>query len=152
MKRTRRIFSSLSFRVIVPGVLFMLVSGMILFIVLISVLNDFVQTSIKNDMRGLARVIYGMGDNAIDEMIRKGTLSNIVAIKIKKAKTAGIISDFMRENKLMGVIIENDEEIFHSEGTPEFYLRYLSAPENEVFARRIDEKNYYLYHIYLLLY
>ena len=146
MKRTRRIFSSLSFRVIVPGVLFMLVSGMILFIVLISVLNDFVQTSIKNDMRGLARVIYGMGDNAIDEMIRKGTLSNIVAIKIKKAKTAGIISDFMRENKLMGVIIENDEEIFHSEGTPEFYLRYLSAPENEVFARRIDEKNYYLYH------
>jgi two-component system sensor histidine kinase/response regulator len=146
MIRVKRIFSSLSFRVIVPGVLFMLVAGTILIVLLISLLNGFVQTSITNDMRGLARVIYGMGDNAIDELIKKGELSNIVAIRIKKAKTTGIISDFMRENKLMGVIIENNEEILHSENTPEFYLRYLNTPENKVFARRIKEKNYYLYH------
>ncbi len=146
MKRTKRIFSSLSFRVIVPGVLFMLVSGTILFILLISVLNDFVQTNIRNDMRGLARDIYGFGDTAIDELIKKGVISNAVAIRIKKAKTTGIISDFMRENDLMGVIIENDREILHSENTPEFYIRYLSTPENEVFARRIGIKNYYLYH------
>ena len=59
----KRIYSSLSFRVTVPGVLFMLVSGTILFVLLISLLSDFVQTSIKNDMRGLARVVYGIGDN-----------------------------------------------------------------------------------------
>ncbi len=146
MIRVKRIFSSLSFRVIVPGVLFMLVSGTILIVLLISLLNDFVHTSVKNDMRGLARVIYGIGDNAIDELIKRGELSNVVAIRINKAKTTGIISDFMRENKLMGVIIENDEEILHSENTPEFYLRYLTTPENKVFARRIEEKNYYLYH------
>jgi signal transduction histidine kinase/DNA-binding response OmpR family regulator/HPt (histidine-containing phosphotransfer) domain-containing protein len=146
MKHAKRIFSSLSFRVIVPGVLFMLVSGTILFVLLISVLNDFVQTNIRNDMRGLARDIYGFGDNAIDELIKKGVISNAVAIRIKKAKTTGFISDFMRENDLMGVIIENDQEILHSEDTPEFYIRYLSTPENEVFARRIGIKNYYLYH------
>ena len=71
-------------------------------------------------MRGLARVIYGIGDNAIDELIKKGTLSNVVAIRIKKAKTTGIISDFMREKKLMGVIIENGREILHSNDTPGF--------------------------------
>ncbi|MEJ2656394.1 MAG: response regulator, partial [Desulfobacterales bacterium] len=142
----KRIFSSLSFRVIVPGVLFMLVSGTILFVLLIALLNDFVQTNIKNDMKGMARDIYGIGDNAIDDLIKKGALSNAVAIKIKKAKTTGIISDFMRENDLMGVIIANHTEILHSQDTPEFYIRYLSAPENEVFARRIEEKNYYLYH------
>jgi hypothetical protein len=142
MIRVKRIFSSLSFRVIVPGVLFMLVSGTILIVLLISLLNDFVHSSVKNDMRGLARVIYGMGDNAIDELIKRGELSNVVAIRINKAKTTGIISDFMRENKLMGVIIENDEEILHSENTPEFYLRYLRTPENKVFARRIEGKNY----------
>jgi signal transduction histidine kinase/DNA-binding response OmpR family regulator len=146
MIRIKRIFSSLSFRVIVPGVLFMLVSGTILFVLLISVLNDFVQVNIKNDMRGLAKEIYGFGDNAIDALIKKGVISNGVAVRIKKAKTTGIISDFMRENDLMGVIIENNEEILHSENTPEFYNRYLSTPENEVFARRLEKKNYYLYH------
>jgi signal transduction histidine kinase/CheY-like chemotaxis protein/HPt (histidine-containing phosphotransfer) domain-containing protein len=146
MIRVKKIFSGLSFRVIVPGVLFMLVSGTILIVLLISLLNDFVQTSIKNDMQGLAKVIYGIGDNAIDDLIKKGELSNVVAIRIKKAETTGIISDFMRENKLMGVIIENNEEILHSEYTPEFYLRYLTTPENKVFARRIEDKNYYLYH------
>ncbi len=146
MIRVKGIFSSLSFRVVVPGVFFMLVSGTILIVLLISLLNDFVHTSIKNDMRGLARVIYGIGDNAMDALIKRGELSNVVATRIKKAKTTGIISDFMRENKLMGVIIENDKEILHSEDTPEFYLRYLKTPENKVFDRRIGEKNYYLYH------
>jgi signal transduction histidine kinase/CheY-like chemotaxis protein/HPt (histidine-containing phosphotransfer) domain-containing protein len=146
MMPAKRAFASLSFRVIVPGVLFMLVSGTILFVLLTALLNDFVQTNIKNDMKGLARDIYGIGDSAIDDLIRTGVLSNAVAIRIKKAKTTGIIGDFMRENDLMGVIIENDGEILHLESTPEFYIRYLSTPENEVFARRIEEKNYYLYH------
>jgi two-component system sensor histidine kinase/response regulator len=118
----------------------------ILFVLLNSLLNNFVHANIKNDMKGLARDIYGIGDSAIDDLIKKGALSNVVAIRIKKAKTTGIISDFMRENDLMGVIIENNEEILHVESTPEFYVRYLSTPENEIFARRIDEKNYYLYH------
>lgn len=146
MMPAKRIFASLSFRVIVPGVLFMMVSGTVLFVLLTALLNDFVQTNIKNDMRGLARGIYGIGDSAIDDLVRKGVLSNAVAIRIKKAKTTGIINDFMRENHLMGVIIDNNEEILHLENTPEFYIRYLSTPENEVFARRIEEKNYYLYH------
>ena len=142
----KKIFKSLSFRIIVPGVLFMLVSGAILFVLLISLLNDFVQTNIKNDMQGLARDIYSIGDNAIDDLIRKGLLSNTVAIRIKKAKTTGIISDFMRENDLTGVIIENDEEILNLKNTPEIYIQYVSAPENEVFSCRFQNKDYYLYH------
>ena len=124
----------------------MLVSGAILFVLLISLLNDFVQTNIKNDMQGLARDIYSIGDNAIDDLIRKGLLSNTVAIRIKKAKTTGIISDFMRENDLTGVIIENDEEILNLKNTPEIYIQYVSAPENEVFSCRFQNKDYYLYH------
>jgi two-component system, sensor histidine kinase and response regulator len=142
----KKIFKSLSFRIIVPGVFFMLVSGAILFFLLIALLNDFVQTNINSDMQGLARDIYSIGDNAIDDLIKRGLLSNTVAIRIKKAKTTGIISDFMRENDLMGVIIENDEEILNLKTTPEFYNQFLSALENEVFASRLKDNNYYLYH------
>ena len=94
----------------------------------------------------MARDIYSIGDNAIDDLIRKGLLSNTVAIRIKKAKTTGIISDFMRENDLTGVIIENDEEILNLKNTPEIYIQYVSAPENEVFSCRFQNKDYYLYH------
>jgi signal transduction histidine kinase/PleD family two-component response regulator/HPt (histidine-containing phosphotransfer) domain-containing protein len=142
----KKIFGSLSFRIIVPGVLFMLFSGAILFVLLIALLNDFVQTNIKSDMQGLARNIYSIGDNAIDDLIRKGMLSNTVAIKIKKAKTTGIISDFMREHNLKGVITENNEKILNLKNTPEFYNQFLSAPENEVIASRLEDKNYYFCH------
>jgi len=53
----KKIFKSLSFRIIVPGVLFMLVSGAILFFLLIALLDDFVQTKVNSDMKGLARDI-----------------------------------------------------------------------------------------------
>jgi two-component system sensor histidine kinase/response regulator len=142
----KKIFKSLSFRVIVPGVLFMLVSGAILFILLIALLNDFVQTNVESDMQGMARDIYSIGDNAIDDLIRKGLLSNTVAVRIKKAKTTGIISDFMRENDLMGVIIENHEEILNLNNTPEIYNQFLFTSENKVFAFRFKDKSYYLYH------
>ena len=124
----------------------MLVSGAILFVLLIALLNDFVQTNIKSDMQGLARDVYSIGDNAIDDLIKKGLLSNSVAIRIKKAKTTGVISDFMRENDLMGVIIENDEEILNLKNIPKNYIQYLSTPENEVFSCRLKNKNYYVYH------
>ena len=104
----------------------MLVSGAILFFLLIALLDDFVQTRVNNDMKGLARDIYSIGDNAIDDLIRKGLLSNTIAVRIKKAKTTGIISDFMRENDLMGVIVENDEEVLCLEHTPKNYIQYLS--------------------------
>ena len=124
----------------------MLVSGAILFFLLIALLNDFVQTKVNSDMKGLARDIYSIGDNAIDDLIRKGLLSNTVAVRIKKAKTTGIISDFMRENDLMGVIIENHEEILYLKNTPELYNQFLSTPENKVFAFRVKDKSYYLSH------
>ena len=124
----------------------MLVSGAILFFLLIALLNDFVQTKVNSDMKGLARDIYSIGDNAIDDLIRKGLLSNTVAVRIKKAKTTGIISDFMRENDLMGVIIENHEEILYLKNTPELYNQFLSTPENKVFAFRFKDKSYYLFH------
>jgi two-component system, sensor histidine kinase and response regulator len=146
MISVKKIFKSLSFRIIVPGVLFMLVSGAILFFLLIALLDDFVQTKVNSDMKGLARDIYSIGDNAIDDLIRKGLLSNTVAVRIKKAKTTGIISDFMRENDLTGVIIENHEEILYLKNTPELYNQFLSTPENKVFAFRFKDKSYYLFH------
>ncbi len=142
----KKIFKSLSFRIIVPGVLFMLVSGAMLFVLLIALLNDFVQTNVNSDMQGLARGIYSIGDNAIDDLIRKGLFSNTVATRIIKAKTTGIIEDFMRENDLTGVIIENHEEILNLKNTPKNYFQYLSTPENEVLSCRLNNKNYYVYH------
>ncbi|MGA7146577.1 MAG: response regulator [Desulfobacterales bacterium] len=142
----KKIFKSLSFRILVPGFFFMLVAGTILYFLMITLLDDFVQTNVQSDIQGLARDIYSTGDTAIDELIKKGRTANNVAVKIKKAKTTGIISDFMRANDLMGVILENHVVILYSKDIPEFYTGYVSTPENEIVKYSLKDKNYYLYH------
>jgi two-component system sensor histidine kinase/response regulator len=142
----KKIFKSLSFRILVPGFFFMLVAGTILYFLMITLLDDFVQTNVQSDMQGLARDIYSTGDTAIDELIKKGRTANNVAVKIKKAKTTGIISDFMRANGLMGVILENHLVILYSKDIPEFYTGYVSTPENKIVKYSLKDKNYYLYH------
>jgi signal transduction histidine kinase/DNA-binding response OmpR family regulator len=142
----KKIFKSLSFRILVPGFFFMLVAGTILFFLMITLLDDFVQTNVQSDMQGLARDIYNTGDTAIDELIKKGRTANTVAVKIKKAKTTGIISDFMRANDLMGVILENHVVVLYSKDIPEFYTGYVSTPENKIVKYPLKDKNYYMYH------
>jgi signal transduction histidine kinase/DNA-binding response OmpR family regulator len=124
----------------------MLASGVILYFCLIPLLNNFVEMNVQRDMQRLAHDIYNTGDKAIDELVKKGRTANKVAIRIKKAKTIGIISDFLRENHLMGVIFENDTERLRSKDIQKFYTQYTSLTENQAHEFQFKENTHYLYH------
>ena len=117
-----------------------------MFFLLVTLLNEFVQSHVQNDMQRLARDIYNAGDMAIDELIKKGRVANKVAVRIKKAKTVGIISDFMRINDIDLAIIEDNTELLRSKNIPEFYAHYLAKPENRVVEYTLQGENYFLYH------
>ncbi len=127
---------------IAPGFFFMLVFGIILFFLITTLLDDFFIAGVQSDMQASTRSITNSCDRAIDELIQKGRMANPIALKIKKAKTAGDISDYMRANNLSGVIIENDSEIYHSENIPEFYKGYLLTPGIIVEFEEKDKKYY----------
>ncbi|MCP3926720.1 MAG: response regulator [Desulfobacterales bacterium] len=138
----RKIFKNLSFRMIAPGFFFMLVFGIILFFLITTLLDDFFLAGVQSDMQSSTRSITNSCDRAIDELIQKGRMANPIALRIKKAKTADVVSDYMRANNLTGVIIENNTEIYHSEDIPEFDKGYLSAPDNIVEFEEKDKKYY----------
>ncbi|MCP4692183.1 MAG: hypothetical protein GY859_29325, partial [Desulfobacterales bacterium] len=142
----KKLFKSLTFRIMAPVILFALASGTILFSFLLGLLTDFVHTNIQSDVRGLARDIYNTGDVAIDGLMKKRLMANKVAVRIQKVKTTGVISDFMRENNLMGVIIEDGEEILHSPELPEVNISHEPLAENQVISWQSGDHQYYLYH------
>ncbi len=142
----KNLSKSLTFRIMAPVILFSLVTGTVLFSFLLAMLSDFVHAGIRNDMRGLARGIYNTGDMAIDALMKKRLMINKAAIRIQKAKTTGVISDFMRENDLTGLIIEEGVEILRSEDLPELTISYESLAENQVVSWQYGGAHFYVYH------
>ncbi len=146
MKFTKQLTRSLSFRIAVPVILFVMASGTVLFILMLTLLTDFVQSNIQSDMQGLARDIYIMCDNSIDDLMKKRRIFNKIAVRIKKVKTAGVIGDFMRKHDLMGVIIGENQVILNSENLPELNTLNVTFPENQLISRQYKDKKYYLWH------
>jgi signal transduction histidine kinase len=79
--------------------------GMYLFA--LTAISDFADTHIQGSMLEKSRNIYAICDNALNEILRSGLMHDEKEIAIKKALTIGAIEDYMRENKLVGLITDS---------------------------------------------
>ena len=55
--------------------------------------------------------IYNICDKNLNDLLMKGLLGDEKSVRFRKGMTIGMIEDYMKQNGLEGVIIENEKEI-----------------------------------------
>lgn len=131
MKGYHRIINSLTFRVIAPIAVIMLIISAIMYLFVLTTVSDFVNTHIKGDITEMSRNIYNTCDKNLDELLRAGLIDDERAVRIKKGLTIGAIEDFMRANNLKGFIIEDDREALNTGNIPLGLLTIIKKNEKE---------------------
>ncbi len=72
MKDIRHITHSLTFRIIAPAILLILVAGFVLYMFIFRYVSDFADQQIKDSLAGISREIYNVCDRNLNELLKTG--------------------------------------------------------------------------------
>lgn len=140
------ITNRLSFRIIAPVFLLILVAGFSLYGFFYYVASDFINRSIATNIHERASEIYIIADRSLDELIKSGLSDNERAVRVKKALTVSIIENALQQHNLKGVVIEKDNTVFLAD---ELSSKIIAAAdtlkENDVLYIKYKDNMYYLY-------
>jgi signal transduction histidine kinase len=149
MKDIRHITHSLTFRIIAPAILLILVAGFVLYMFIFRYVSDFADQQIKDSLAGISREIYNVCDRNLNELLKTGLAGDEKNVRIKKGLTIGIIEDFLHQNKSKGIIIEKGNELLTHYISPELSRVIIkNARDNMVSTLQHDGNKYYIYQMY----
>ncbi len=150
MKRlSGRLRKSLAFRTIAPIVIIALLAWISLYIFVLRSVSKFADDQIRESFVEMAHDIYLVCDRSLNELYKTGTYNEENTLRIKKALALNMIGDFMRQNKLAGVVKRQEDILFAAEGTHK-NLSDAAAKINDhnvVAAFTLGSHAYYAYHI-----
>ncbi|HEX8948765.1 MAG TPA: ATP-binding protein [Dissulfurispiraceae bacterium] len=143
----RDIVNSLAFRTIIPVIAAILLMGLGLHVFVLRAISGFADGQIKEAFGERSHDIYRICDEALNDIIKTGRSGDEKALRIKKALTVGTIEDFMRQNSLKGLVLENGNNILSSCCLPpEFSTSAASGGmQHTVVSRETGGKKYYIY-------
>ncbi len=145
------ILRSLAFRVVASVLAVTAITGITVYLFLFRNISDFAETQIRISMEERGRDVYGIFDNTINELISKGLLGDEKVVMIEKARVITRIEEFLRENRLKGLILENERERLKIDSIP---LDLYEIIKKRVRGNTVSRLNYqgmiyYVYHSYL---
>lgn len=143
-----RITNSLAFRILAPTFVIALLSGLILYIFVLRSISDFADLHIKEDISNTSLGIYNICDKSLNELLLKGVSADEKSVRFSKALTIGMIEDYMEQNGLQGVIIENRKEVVKvGHFTSEFLLaKHKDTEEHTASTFKYAGEIYYVIH------
>lgn len=144
------IINSLTFRIITPILSIVLLSGLSVYLFVLSSVSDFADRHIKEELKNLSHNLYNICDQNLNELLRTGLSKDEKALRVSKGMTVGKIEDFMRENNLKGSIKEDEKGIQLavdiSQGLSEIVEKTIKG--HSITALEYGEKEYYANHIF----
>lgn len=150
MKRASSLLlKSLAFRTISPIVLIALLSWISLYIFVLRSVSRFADDQIRESFSEMAHDIYLVCDRSLNELYKTGTYNEENTLRIKKALALNMIGDFMRQNRLAGMVMHQGEILFTAEGTQK-NLSDAAAKINDsivLATLTLDSHSYYAYRI-----
>ena len=141
----RRIYRALPFRITGFVIIFISILGGGFYWFVSAEVSEFVRANIDNDMSRLSRGIYNIGDQSINRMMHSGRSGNPVAVRITKAKTLVVIQDYLRENRLLCWIADDQETLLAPESLGELAALARGLNEHEVYPWQHNGQKYYLH-------
>ncbi|MCL5236892.1 MAG: ATP-binding protein [Nitrospirae bacterium] len=143
----QNIVNSLAFRIIMPVIMIILLTGIGLYIFVLRSVSGFADRQIKKAFSEKASDINRICDENLNEILKKGLANDEKAVGIKKGFTIGVIEDYMHHNNLMGVIKEKNKNFLSACCLPPAFISALKKNTNlnEVTALDLSGKKYYIY-------
>jgi len=149
MKDLRHITHSLTFRIIAPAILLILVTGFVLYMFVLRYVSDFTDRHIKDSLMGISREIYNICDRNLNELLKTGLAGDEKGVRIKKGLTIGIIEEYLHQNKSKGIIIEKGNELLACCLSPELSKAVIKIAKDNTFANmEHDGTKYYIYQMH----
>jgi|WetSurMetagenome_2_1015567.scaffolds.fasta_scaffold00036_7 PAS domain S-box-containing protein len=146
--KTSSITNRLSFRIIAPIVVALLLAGICLNMAISYVTDEYVGRIISDNLKERAIYIYSIADDSVDQLIRSKHSGDEKALRIKRAFTISAIEDYMRRHELKGAVFENRSTILLLDRISHEIIN--SATDkigvNTVTYVRYDDQGYYIYH------
>ena len=144
-----RLRSSLAFRTITPVVLIALIAWISLYVFVLRSVSQFADDRIRESFVEMAHDIYMVCDRSLNELYKTGTFNEENTLRVKKALALGMIGDFMRQNRLMGMVMHQGNILFAAEGTQkELSDAAATIIDNRVVAAfTLNSHTYYSYQI-----
>jgi len=140
----RRI-NSLTFRLIAPVVITVLLSGLLLYLVVLRSMSDLTRTHIERTIENLSSTIYSICDQALNDLLRSGMAGDSRQVRLKRGLVIGRIEDFMRANGLEGALIDGEgKAILLTKGVP-LPLTAIVDAKGGLSTFRRNGMDYYLY-------
>jgi PAS domain S-box-containing protein len=140
------ITNHLSFRIIAPVFLLILLAGFSLYGFFYYIASDFINRAITTNLHERASDIYIIVDSSLDELIKSGLSGNERAVRVKKALTVSMIENALQQHNLKGVVTEKDNTVFLAD---ELSSKIIAAAdtlkENDVLYVKYKGNMYYLY-------
>ncbi len=150
MKRlSGRFHKSLAFRTIIPIVVIALLSWISLYIFVLRSVSQFADDQIRESFVEMANDIYLVCDRSLNELYKTGTFNEENTLRIKKALALNMIGDFMRQNKLGGMVMHQGEILSAADGTQkDLSDAAAKIKDSSVVATfTLGSHTYYTYHI-----
>ncbi len=145
MRYKHRIINSLTFRLIAPVVITVLLSGLLLHLIVLRSMSDLTHIHIERAIDNLSRAIYDICDQALNDLLMSGMSGDARQVRLKKGLAIGRIEDFMRVNGLEGAIIDGEgKAIFSTERLPLPLTMILNAKGGLSTFKR-NGRGYYSY-------
>lgn len=149
MKNIKHITQSLTFRIIAPAILLVLLTGLVFHIFVLRYISDFMDQHINDSLMEISREIYNICDRNLNELLKTGLAVDKKAVRIKKGLSIGIIEDFLQQNKSKGIIDEKGKELLACCLSPELSKTIIkNAKDNMVFTLEHDGTKYYIYQMH----
>ncbi len=145
------IFRSLAFRVLAPVLAVTVVIGITVYLFLLRNISDFAEAQIRSSFEEMGRDVYRIFDNSINELTSKGILGDEKRVRIEKARVISKIEEFLKENNLKGIVLEDGRERLNIEAIPPDLYENIKEKirENTVSRLNYHGITYYVYHNYL---
>ncbi len=101
---TQPFYRGLYFRLVTPVVLTTLVLGAGLYFFVLRAVSSFADRQINDTLAGLTRQVYEICDRNFTDLMQQGLVEDPRAVRIRKARTIEAIEDFMRSQRIQGLL------------------------------------------------
>jgi two-component system, sensor histidine kinase and response regulator len=120
VERINYIFKGIIFRIVAPILIILSVVSWILYQETKTQFNQIIEQSVSSEFHQLSGNVYAIAESSLDEMLQSENKKSIIAMRIKKIKTARQIINYLAERKLTGAVIGGDKTVIKSDDFPSF--------------------------------
>ena len=119
-----------------------------LYVFVLRSVSGFADEHIKGNISDMSRDIYNICDKNLNDLLMKGLSGDEKSVRFRKGMTIGMIEDYMKQNGLKGVIIENEKEILRIANLPPEFLQMIEkdVKEHTVSLLQYAGEKYYATH------